>query len=182
MLVRPAGSPTPDYRHDRELAFRPAGPDDARAYERAIGTESATTFRRRLSDTTHCFLVELRGDLLHSSWVTTSAAWTREVSAFVVPPAGDAYVYESFTRPEARGRGVYPFALAGICGWAAETGLSHVWVAVESRNVPSLKAIRKAGFEASYSIRYGRRLGRLTLQEEKPGDTTAPAIVSSIPP
>lgn len=182
MLVRPATAPTPELRHDAGLVFRDAGVGDAGLYAREIGTDSEGTFRRRLTETTKCFLVEGGGALLHASWVTTGAAWTREIAAYVVPPAGGAYVYESFTRPEARGRGVYPFALAGICRWAAEAGLSEVWVAVEAGNAPSLRAIRKAGFEPSYEIRYGRRLGRLHLHPGEPaGGRPGPAILRRLP-
>jgi RimJ/RimL family protein N-acetyltransferase len=76
---------------------------------------------------------------------------------------------------------VYPFALTGICEWARDTGAGNVWVAVEHGNAPSLKAIRKAGFEESYTIRYGRRLGRLTLVVEKPPGVETPAIVRRLP-
>ncbi|MFN2588447.1 MAG: hypothetical protein ABR613_10080, partial [Actinomycetota bacterium] len=130
VLVRPARAAAPPLRHDHDLSFREAGPADGALYARAIGTDSAVTFRRRLTPTTHCFFVEAHGRLLHASWVTTGAAWTRELRAYLVPPRGDAYVYESFTRPEARGRGVYPFALAGICAWARDAGTRNVWVAV----------------------------------------------------
>ncbi len=114
MLVRPAAAPAPELRHDPGLTSRRATAADAELYARVIGTDSAATFRRRLTDTTHCVLVHLGDELLHASWVTTGAAWTREIAAYLVPPAGDAYVYESFTRPQARGRGVYPFALVPI--------------------------------------------------------------------
>ena len=181
MLVRDAGAPTPGFRHDPDLVFRPAGPGDAELYARTIGTDSAGTFRGRLTAATHCFLVELGESLLHASWVTTSAAWTREVRAYILPPDGDCYVYESFTAPEARGRGVYPFALAGICSWAEGAGLDKVWVAVESANAPSRKAITKAGFEALYSMRYARRFGRLTLVVEKPAGTSVPEVSRSLP-
>ncbi|MFN2586501.1 MAG: GNAT family N-acetyltransferase, partial [Actinomycetota bacterium] len=113
--------------------------------------------------------------------VTSSAAWTREIRAYLVPPPGDAYVYESFTAPEARGRGVYPFALASICSWAVVRDIVRVWVAVERGNAPSFRAIAKAGFEPSYSIGYARRLGRLTLDVETPGDVPAP-VVTTAPP
>jgi RimJ/RimL family protein N-acetyltransferase len=181
VLVRDAGAETPPLRHDGELAFRAARPDDGALYARAIGTDSAATFRRRLTPTTSCFLVERAGALLHASWVTTGAAWTREIRAYVVPPPGDAYVYESFTSPDARGRGVYPFALAGICRWAQESGVARVWVAVESGNAPSYRAITKAGFEPCYSIQYGRRAGRLRVEVEQPAGVTIPAV-SKAPP
>jgi GNAT superfamily N-acetyltransferase len=181
MLVRAAAAATPELRHDPGLVVRRATGADAVEYARVIGTDSAATFRRRLTETTGCFLVHGDGDLLHASWVTTGAAWTREIDAYLVPPAGDAYVYESFTRPEARGRGVYPFALAAICDWAREAGIGKVWVGVEAGNAPSLKAIRKAGFEECYALRYGRRRGRLTLVTEKPPGIETPRVERSLP-
>lgn len=176
MLAREAGAHTPSFRHDPGLAFRAATPADADLYAREIGTDSAATFRRRLTATTECFLVHGGNELLHASWVTAGAAWTREIDAYIVPPEGDAYVYESFTRPQARGRGVYPFALRGICEWARDRALARVWVAVEAGNAPSLKAIRKAGFEPAYDMRYARRLGRLSLVVEKPSGLEVPSV------
>jgi GNAT superfamily N-acetyltransferase len=180
MLVRDAGAPTPEFRHDPGLLLRAATPADDAEYAREIGTDAAATFRRRLTPTTSCFLVHGPDGLLHASWVTTGAAWTREIDAYLVPPPGDAYVYESFTTPEARGRGVYPFALAGICGWARARGVAKVWVAVEEGNAPSLKAIRKAGFEPAYTMRYARRFGRLTLIVDKPRGLAAPEVVTRL--
>ncbi len=180
MLVRPAAAPTPAFRHDDDLALREAGPADGALYARAIGTDSAATFRRRLTPTTRCFVVERGDELLHASWVTTGAAWTREIRAYLVPPPGDAYVYESFTSPEARGRGVYPFALAGISSWAAAGGIGRVWVAVEGGNEPSYRAITKAGFEPSYSVRYARTWGRLKLRAERPPGIPTPEVMKAL--
>lgn len=121
------------------------------------------SFRGRLSSTTRCFIV-LEGDrIVHSSWVTLRAAWTREIRGFMTPPVGSAYVYESFTRPEVRGRGVYPFALRSISSWAASQGVDRVWVAVEAGNPASIKAVAKADFEPSFRFSYRRRAGRLTI-------------------
>ena len=146
-----------------DLNFREARSGDGPRYARDIGTDSAATFRARISDTTHCFVVT-QGDLIvHASWVTTSAAWTREVRSYVVPPAGGAYIYESFTRPEVRGQGVYPLALRKITGWAKIARLESVWVAVEADNPASVRAVQKAGFEEAFRIAYRRRWGRLTI-------------------
>ena len=78
-------------------SVRPAGPGDAFAYARDIGTESPRTFRARLDDTTRCWLVTEGPRLIHASWVTSEAAWTRELRRWVRPPEGDVYIYESFT-------------------------------------------------------------------------------------
>jgi hypothetical protein len=145
--------------------FREADVNDAARYARDIGTDSAATFAARLSANTHCFVVVDNETFLHASWVTTAAAWTRELQRYFCPPPNDAYIYESFTRAETRGRGVYPFALRSICGWLAIRELTGVWVGVEDGNDPSLRAVAKAGFRTGFSIDYGRRLGRLTVEQ-----------------
>ena len=148
---------------ERDAQVRQAGPGDAPAYARDIGTESAATFRARLSTTTKCWLVFEGQRLLHASWVTLDRAWTRELGRWLEPPVGDAYIYESFTRSDARGRGAYPRALADIAAWAARAGLARLWVAVEAGNAPSLRAVTKSGFTPAYEIAYRRRWGRVTV-------------------
>ena len=160
MFVRDAMPGAPD---NTTLSFRQASPSDGSRYARDIGTDSAATFARRLSDDTHCFVVDDGTTLLHASWVTTGGAWTRELRAYLVPPPGEAYIYESFTRADARGRGVYPFALANILGWAASRGIARVWVAVEEHNPPSLRAVAKAGFEEAFRLPFTRSFGRLRI-------------------
>lgn len=153
-------------RMEREvsgLIFRRAEVHDAARYARDVSTDSATTFRSRLSDDVMCFIVEDGQKILHASWVTTSAAWAREVQALLTPPAGDAYVYESFTRADARGRGIYPFALAGMVTYLADAGIRRVWVGVESSNEPSRRAIAKAGFEEGFQIKFCRHHNRLAV-------------------
>jgi hypothetical protein len=160
-LVRPTGGEAPD---QDSLVFEEAGIGDADRYARDVGTDSAATFRKRLSGRTTCFLVSSGDLIVHATWMTTAAAWTRELRAYVVPPAGDAYVYESFTRVEARGKGAYPFALLHIASLLAERGVKRVWVGVEAHNEPSLRAVSKGGFEEAFHIAYRRRLGRLYVE------------------
>ena len=158
-----ARAPVADKPSRDDLEFREATKADGTRYARDIGTDSATSFARRLSDRTHCFIVEDENAFLHASWVTTAGAWTRELRSYVVPPSGGAYIYESFTRADARGKGVYPFALANILSWAATAGIDRVWVAVEEHNPSSLRAVTKAGFEEAFRLPFSRRFGKLTI-------------------
>lgn len=166
-----------------DLTFRLATFGDAALYATEIGTDSAATFRARLSDTTWCCLV-LAGDrIAHASWVTTRAAWTAELGRVVTPPPGSAYVYESFTAPDLRGRGIYPFALCRICSELATRGITRAWIGVDAANAPSVRAITKAGFESAFSVRYGKRLGRLTVQPAGGPDAAATAeLLGGAPP
>lgn len=159
-LVRETSSDAPP---SDELAFREATEADAESYARDVGTDSAQTFRSRLTPGTRCFVVEADGRLLHASWITTERSWAREIRGWLVPPAGDAYIYESFTHPDARGRGIYPFALAHILAMLRKEGVGRAWIAVEEHNPPSRRAIDKAGFTFAFAVSYRRKLGRFTL-------------------
>ena len=160
MFVREA---TGEEVADIGVTFRAASSADAERYARDIGTDSPATFRARLTDSTHCFVVEDDSLLVHASWVTSRAAWTRELRAYLTPPAGDAYIYESFTRAEVRGRGIYPVALRQITAWAASAEIRVLWVAVEADNPASLRAVTKAGFQEAFRLPYRRRLGRVRI-------------------
>lgn len=180
VLQRPTGG-APLHRPD--ATFRRATAADAQAYSRDIATDSPRTFRARLTTETACYVVESRGRLLHASWVTTASAWTAELDAFVSPPPGDAYIYESFTRPEARGRGIYPFALHNICAELAARGVTRTWIAVEATNAPSIRAITKAGFDVAFELPFRRERGKVQLEPASgPRPELAESFVSETPP
>jgi len=145
------------------LTFRIGTTADATRYARDIGTDSAASFGRRLTEATRCFVVDDGARLLHASWVTTAEAWTRELKAYLRPPPGDAYIYESFTRDDARGRGIYPYALKSVTTWAYSTGVRRLWVAVEQHNDASLRAVAKAGFVEAFRLPFARRFGRVSV-------------------
>lgn len=166
VLTRDTGGADP--ANGRGLRFVEATPQDAAAYEKHIATDSARTFAARLGPGMHCFLAMDGTRIVHATWVTTVAAWTRELRAYLVPPPRHAYIYESYTTPEARGRGAYPFVLANIVGWAKGNGLERLWVAVEADNAASLRAVEKAGFRRDFEISFARSLGRLEIVLPKP--------------
>lgn len=158
--TRPAGG---GMQEDPELQVRAASTADAERYARDIGTDSPRTFAARLTERTTCFVVVSEGRFVHSSWATTGAAWTRELRRYVRPREGHAYVYESFTRAEVRGRGIYPYALRAICARLSPRGVETVWVAVEKDNPASSRALAKAGFKPAFEVFYRRRWGRVIV-------------------
>lgn len=165
------------------LSFRPATFADAAAYAAQIGTDSEATFRARLTDTTDCYLVETLGRIAHASWVTTSGAWTTELGCPVMPPAGSAYVYESFTDPALRGRGIYPLALACICAELSSRGIGEAWIAVDPDNAPSLRAISKAGFQPAFTLDIRRRRRKPEVQAVRgPRAQEAWSLIPSLAP
>lgn len=166
-------------RLEREdLTFRRAVEEDGASFAEEIGTDSPRTFAARLSEREECYLVLLSNRIVHSSWVTKDAAWTRELRAYVRPPAGGAYVYESFTAPAARGKSAYPYALSNIAADLVGDDVSYLWVAAEADNQPSLRAITKAGFAQRARVGYRRSLGKLAIHD-LPSDEDFPQITAN---
>lgn len=110
-------------------------------------------------------MVEDGSRFLHTSWVTSARAWTSEIRGFIAPPVGDAYVYESFTRPETRGRGIYPLALHSICTELGQQRVARVWVGVEADNTPSIRAIVKGGFQEAFDLTFHGSWGVIRVEE-----------------
>jgi hypothetical protein len=160
ILVRDTGGDEPEMPG---LELRAATARDGQRYARDIGTDSYETFAARLSPQVTCWLVEEQERIVHATWMTSDGAWTRELQRCLRPPPGDAYVYESFTRADARGRGIYPFALRAISSRVRQQGVARLWVGIENHNVASLRAVTKAGFGHSFEVSYRRRFGRLTV-------------------
>ena len=158
------------------VTFRAATANDAPRYARDVATDSVRTFARRLHATNRCFIVQTDERIVHASWFTTSTSWVGEIAAYFILPPRHGYVYESFTHPSARGRGLYPFALARICRLVAEEGCHRVWVAIEEDNLSSRRAVEKAGFEATYTVVFERRLGSVRHRIAGEREELAPRI------
>ncbi|CAN5548866.1 hypothetical protein BH24ACT26_BH24ACT26_07470 [soil metagenome] len=158
-LVRAAGGAPPDAQG---LELRTATERDGHRYARDIGTDSPSTFARRLWLGAECYLVVSSGHIAHATWISRTGAWAREIRRCITPPPGDAYVYESFTTEQARGRGLYPLALRAICAHLAAVS-DRVWVGVENHNLASLRSVSKAGFQAAAEVPYRKVLGRLII-------------------
>jgi GNAT superfamily N-acetyltransferase len=145
------------------VQIRRATPADAEAYARDVGTDSRTTFVGRLGKGTECYLA-LEGDVIvHASWVTTRAAWVGELGRYFTPSPSSAYVYESFTTPSARGRGIYPAVLEHIAGTLSQSGIDRLWIGVGADNVPSIRAIEKGGFVPAFEVGFEIRWGRIDI-------------------
>ncbi|MFN2389016.1 MAG: GNAT family N-acetyltransferase, partial [Actinomycetota bacterium] len=167
VLTRPAPGPPPEPGPSPQAPpagpgggqLHEASPADGPRYARAVGTDTPATFAERLGRGQRCFFVLTHDRLVHATWVATGATWMGEVARWFTPPPGDAYVFESFTAPSARGRGIYPFALAGIGRTLGAEGAETLWIATEATNAPSLRAIDKAGFTPRFELSFRRRLG-----------------------
>jgi CelD/BcsL family acetyltransferase involved in cellulose biosynthesis/RimJ/RimL family protein N-acetyltransferase len=149
---------TPD-RLEALLAFEPMA-----AYQ----TRQAFLARalHQLENEQHCYTFMENGRLLHYGWLGLRQERARlsEVGQeFIFDEPENAVLYDFFTHPEARGRGLYQQALYQILHDAAAVpGLKKIYIMVLADNAPSRHVIEKVGFTYTGSLFRQKRLGQTT--------------------
>ena len=97
-------------------------------------------------------------------WVATQEGRISELQWAFALPARNCYLYNFFTPPEWRGRGIYPHLLQAII--RQESSFDHFWIGYMPDNTASGRGISKAGFQvvSDLVVTDGRVYG-LTLFE-----------------
>jgi hypothetical protein len=105
---------------------------------------SADQVARRLGDRNRGFVLRLGGELAAYGWSAAGPAHIGGLDlAFSVPP-GERYLWDFFTFPPYRGRGLYPLLLQEIL--RRESEAEWFWIGHDADNLASRRGILKAGF------------------------------------
>jgi RimJ/RimL family protein N-acetyltransferase len=118
---------------------------------------------RRRSGLHHLYSLLENGTLVHYGWITSrqERAPDAALGLAFIPPAESAALWDYFTHPIARGRGLYGDSLHQCMHDAVELdGARYVFIYVYSDNAVSRRAIEKAGFEYWGSLVMERRFFR----------------------
>jgi GNAT superfamily N-acetyltransferase len=98
----------------------------------------------RLARGCRCFAAWLDGELAGYGWLSTEPEWIGELELEITPGSGEGYVWNCFTLPEQRRRGVLRALLAGIRARSADSALTRLWIG--SVAIPAEKAFGPSGF------------------------------------
>jgi RimJ/RimL family protein N-acetyltransferase len=79
------------------------------------------------------------------------------------------------TRPEFRGRGLYPAALTTIQQYLRQRGYKRCFICVKEGNEPSIRGIEKAGFQRVGSTRVRKALGVQVSRPRRTRDLSVPS-------
>ena len=115
----------------------------------------------RLANGDHCYTRVEDGLLVHYGWLVDRKERTfmDEVHQWWTLPPGSAVVYDFYTHPRFRGRGLYASSLGRMIRDAADIpGLDAIYVCVRADNEPSRRVIEKLGFVYDRSFYERRRL------------------------
>lgn len=111
------------------------------------------------------------GELVCYGWSTERAA--RFSTWWSFEPFGmDVYLFNFFTHPAHRGRGLYVTLLRAICAQLADEGHEWAWIATASYNQASWRGILRAGFKPAAT--YVTAFRRWSMLKGRPGMPRAP--------
>jgi RimJ/RimL family protein N-acetyltransferase len=117
--------------------------------------EFLQTAMRRLEEGEHVYTRVEDGVLIHYGWLIErqEVAYFPEVDQKFRMPPQSAVLYDYFTHPAYRGRGLYQCSLHEMsCDAANIAGTEFIYISVVAGNAPSRHSIEKADFEYQSSL------------------------------
>jgi len=106
----------------------------------------------RLDDGQACAVATHGSSVVAYCWLTRSPARVAEIDRVVVPAPDDVYLYDAFTAPAWRGRGLFRALLLHLVAFASARGRARALIFATSGNRASCRAIERAGFEIVRSV------------------------------
>jgi ribosomal protein S18 acetylase RimI-like enzyme len=137
--------PLPDIASRLPLTITSLGPEEISDYTDFRGVDAAPTAAARAAAGDVCFVASFEKRIVASGWATTTAPWLDYLEAPLAFHPGDVYLYDLYTLPEYRGRGI------GLAFWAAQlrhfqaAGCRRVLSTIEPENLRSVRIAAKTG-------------------------------------
>lgn len=156
----PAATARRDSLHDL-LCYEPAERND-RSKQSFL-----SDVMNRIGAGVHSYTVVRDNRLVHYGWLTERSAqsFITEVQHPYQYPPNSAVMWDFYTHPAYRGKGLYAQSLKQIMGdAAAKAGIDFIYIAVLADNFASRKAIERAGFTYHESIVRKVRFGNASYK------------------
>jgi len=146
------------FRRAGGVTLRAAGPEDLSALADVVG-KPAAEFRRRFEEGDLCFIAEAGGAVVSVEWVRLRKYRLEEVDYAFDPGPRGLFLYDAFTAPEWRLRGLHVNVLQHVVEWAPARGVEDVFCHITHGNDLSLRTHLRFGFRVAQYITQVRLLG-----------------------
>ena len=107
---------------------------------------------RRMREGQVCAVVRHGSEVIAYCWLTDQPEWVAEIGRLVVPRPHEVYLYDAFTAPAWRGRGLFQAMLMRLLAYARAQGRRRALIFVLNRNRASRRAIERTGFELFQAV------------------------------
>lgn len=153
-----------DYRREpaARLDRREIGFDSLRELKYFKAVAFPEVIQMRLDTGARCTAFFIGSELVNIAW--TTVGYLELEPGLDLREAGCAGIYDCYTLPEHRSKGIYTGSLIQLVGMFAEEGAERALIAVDPGNRPSIKGIEKAGFQPYCQLTRRRRFGRNSLR------------------
>ena len=99
-----------------------------------------------------CAIAHHETEVVAYCWLASTPVWVGEIGHAVVPGPEDVYLYDAFTMPGWRGRGLFSAVISPLLALARSRGRSRALIFVGAGNRASRRAIERAGFEIVHTV------------------------------
>jgi RimJ/RimL family protein N-acetyltransferase len=123
------------------------------------------TIRARLNRGERCYGFFVDHELVNIAWTTRGALILEP--GWSIDEAGSVGIYDCYTLPAHRGKGIYTDTLVRLLSGAQQEGARSAFIAVDPENRASIKGIERAGFTARYKLSRSRRFGKQWLRRSE---------------
>ena len=149
----------PEISLDSDLEWRLAGKDDLPAFKELLPKYRVKIIKNRFSNGEHCLLALYKGLIVHYCWIVWEDNYYVKELEFEVPVLPDkAYIYDAFTRPGYRNRGIYGRVLQECGRRMSAMGKRGVILYCDRKNPAAVRAALRSGFSIQGRIEYRRIL------------------------
>lgn len=158
LLRRPLSAPIPDCGASVPVTIEWLSAEDAVAYrafrEQPHGDDPA----RRLADGDRCLVARHDGRIVGAMWGSTTRARSDYLGRDLPLAAGEAFQFDAYTTPAARGMGIAPALSVAWLRHLRDEGCSTALRLTLPENAAALRSHAKAGYRIAAIVR-SLRLG-----------------------
>ena len=129
----------------------------------------AADLRQRCERGHTCFVAEAAGQAVGVTWATFAPYQLEPLGRVFTPGAHGIFLYDAYTVPEWRLKGVHVNLWEHLMDWARERGVSTAYCAVEQDNNHSLRTHLSFGFRVLQHMSALRILGIAWHRVERAG-------------
>ena len=144
-LMRGLDQDLPEPEIPPPLTLREASPSDLPLLLGACDpSRSSEMLLARFRRGDFCFVaMDADGMVVHSCWATTGPGRIPELAMEVLPAPREVYLYDGYTRPDVRHRGIFALAFHFMLTSLRAAGFNRVCCYVRSDNLLSLRVVQR---------------------------------------
>jgi len=155
LMVRPLDEPIPAPTPKGEFSFREMTPDTKDAYLRML-PQRRSIADERLHRGARCFLAWDGDQLAHGYWMGSDRVRIDYMEGDLILAPGDVYMYDSYSPPAYRGRGLAQAMGLHVMRIAREEGYKRAWCLPAIENRAGTRPVEAIGYRAVSTLHYLR--------------------------